>query len=79
MNDKEQLEQTVSRLLTEGEMKQEAAEEAARKRISPKYEVRVQATFDPIVEETKLYREKAREVDGRYDAYMSRTKNKEKK
>lgn len=43
------------------------AEDEAVKRLPPRWEIRVQAQRDPIVEETKLFRSIADEVDGRYD------------
>jgi hypothetical protein len=70
MNKKEQLEQEVAQILTEGEMKAEDPKEAAVDRLSPRYEVRIQTAKDPIVEETKIFRELAKEVDKRYDKYM---------
>ncbi|RKP48780.1 hypothetical protein D7Z26_20600 [Cohnella endophytica] len=45
----------------------EQSEEEAVKRLLPKWEIRVQTKKDPIVEETKLYRSMADEVDGRYN------------
>jgi hypothetical protein len=44
----------------------EASEEAV-KRLLPRWEIRIQAEWDPVVEETKAYRAIASEVDGRYD------------
>ncbi len=45
----------------------EDAEVQAVKRLPPRWEIRIQAERDPVVEETKAYRAIAREVDGRYD------------
>ncbi|WP_025717603.1 hypothetical protein [Paenibacillus sp. 1-18] len=36
------------------------------------YEVRIQTHIDPIVEETRKYRSMARELDDRYNDYMSK-------
>ncbi|PYI52979.1 hypothetical protein [Paenibacillus flagellatus] len=69
---KEQLEQDLADALTEGEMAGSDPDEAALHRLSPRYEVRSQAERDPIVEETKAIRRMAKEVDDRYDDYMSR-------
>lgn len=41
--------------------------EEAVARLSPRWEIRVQAEFDPVAEETALYRKMAKEADGRYD------------
>ncbi|MDF2723811.1 MAG: hypothetical protein K0Q59_3486 [Paenibacillus sp.] len=43
------------------------------RRLSPRYEIRVQTKLDPIVEETKLVRRMIREGDEQYDAYMARS------
>lgn len=67
--DKE-LEEKLSELLTEGELDETNRQEEGRKRLSPKYEVRIQTTFDPVVEETIKYRSMAKEIDGRYDKYL---------
>lgn len=71
-----ELERRVSEALTEGEMWQEDAEKLVREKLAPKYEVRIQATVDPIVEETIRYRQLAEEVDQRYDKYMDRAAKK---
>lgn len=69
---KEQVEQNLANALTEGEMAGKDPDVAALRRLSPRYEIRTQATRDPILEETNLFRSIAREVDDRYDAYMAR-------
>ncbi|RKN82130.1 hypothetical protein [Paenibacillus ginsengarvi] len=69
---KERLEQDLANALTEGEMAGKDPDVAALRRLSPRYEIRTQTTHDPIVEETKLVRSMAREIDDRYDRYMSR-------
>lgn len=43
------------------------------RQISPKYEIRIQTTLDPIVEETLRYRKIAYELDDRYDKYLERS------
>ncbi|AUS25008.1 hypothetical protein MMB75_21730 [Paenibacillus sp. P2(2022)] len=70
MSQSEELERQLSELLTEGEIRENEAKK--RERLSPKYEVRVQTQMDPIVEETRKYRNMARELDDRYDEYMSK-------
>jgi hypothetical protein len=74
MNDEEQLEQEIYQTLTEGEWNAQDPEFAARERLTPKYEARVQADLDPIVEETKRIREMADEVDDRYEEYINNAK-----
>lgn len=69
-NKTEQLERQMSEVLTEGEMRREDPDQAARRQLPYRYEYRVQAQTDPIVEETLRYREMAEEADDRYDAYM---------
>lgn len=69
MADKEDLEQKLSEMLTEGDM--EPDRRKARE-LSPKYEIRIQTTLDPIVEETLRYRKIGRELDDRYDRYLER-------
>lgn len=64
-----ELEEELVQKLTEGEMKQEDAEEAARKRMPIKIEIRIQTQMDPVVEETRRYRQMASEVDARYAKY----------
>lgn len=75
--DKERQEQVEAELherLTAGEMDTEKPDEAVRRRIAPRTEIRIQTTLDPIVEETNRYRSIAEEVDDRYDQYMNRAK-----
>jgi hypothetical protein len=72
MNEKEQLERHVSQSLTQGRMEAPDPEAAARRRLIPRHEIRIQAGTDPIVEETRQFRSMAEEVDGRYDGYMRR-------
>ncbi|MCY7485649.1 hypothetical protein M5X06_03465 [Paenibacillus alvei] len=70
----EQLEAELHERLTAGEMDTEKPDEAVRRRIAPRTEIRIQTTLDPIVEETNQYRSIAEEVDDRYDQYMKRAK-----
>ena len=72
MGQSEDLERELSELLTEGEIRENEAKK--RERLNPKYEVRIQTHIDPIVEETRKYRSMARELDDRYDEYMSKVK-----
>ncbi|WP_106768931.1 hypothetical protein [Paenibacillus faecalis] len=78
MNDKpnQNMERQLSELLTDGEMESKDKEEEARRLIPPKYEIRIQTTLDPIVEETRKYRKIAKELDDRYDKYMERAGDK---
>ncbi|MFD2613415.1 hypothetical protein [Paenibacillus gansuensis] len=62
-------EMSLAEQLMEGEMEPADVSELARKRLLSRTEIRVQAKIDPIVEETRRYRELAKEVDGRYAAY----------
>lgn len=64
------MEQQLSELLTEGEMETGDPKAKGRQQMSPKYEVRIQTTYDPVAEETKIYRRMAKEVDRRYDRYV---------
>lgn len=61
----------AERLLAEqllgGEPKQADAEAEAIRRLPPRWEIRIQTDYDPVVEETKKYRQMAKEVDDRYD------------
>lgn len=61
-------ERLLAERLVEGEPERAEvpAAEAVRK-LSPRWEIRVQTERDPVAEETKLYRTLAKEVDGRYD------------
>ncbi|KIL40290.1 hypothetical protein SD70_14435 [Gordoniibacillus kamchatkensis] len=70
MNEKEQLEQQMTETLTEGKMEAQEPDEAARERLRPRYEIRIQASTDPIVAETRKFRTMAKEIDGRYDRYV---------
>ncbi|MFC7680666.1 hypothetical protein [Paenibacillus sp. GCM10028914] len=74
MNDKpdHDLERQLTELLVDGEMESKDKEEEGRRLIPPKYEIRIQTTHDPIVEETRKYRTIAKELDDRYDKYMKR-------
>jgi hypothetical protein len=72
MNEKEQIEQEISQSLTEGEMAERDPHAYAPERLRTRYEIRTQAETDPIVEETRIVRSMAKEVDDRYDEYMQR-------
>lgn len=72
MSGNEDLERKLSELLEEGDMERSERSDRERRQISPKYEIRIQTTLDPIVEETRRYRKIARELDDRYDKYMER-------
>ncbi|WCK54929.1 hypothetical protein PP175_02630 [Aneurinibacillus sp. Ricciae_BoGa-3] len=68
-DDKKKLEIEVSQMLTQGEMETADPEKAAVDNLPHRYEVRIQAQQDPIVEETKQFRKIAEEVDDRYNKY----------
>jgi hypothetical protein len=67
--DQRKLEEELAHTLQEGELKQVNMQEAARRRLPRKTEVRIQAETDPVVEETRQYRQMAEEVDDRYRKY----------
>jgi hypothetical protein len=73
MGDNDDLERKLSELLQEGEMEQGDRKAKEIRQISPKYEIRIQTTLDPIVEETLRYRKMAYELDDRYDKYLERS------
>jgi hypothetical protein len=60
-------EELLAERLTEGKQDVDGPEIEAVRRLTPRWEIRVQAERDPVAEETKLYRTLASEVDGRYD------------
>ncbi|GAC42171.1 hypothetical protein [Paenibacillus popilliae] len=72
--DRRRLEARLSEYLTEGDMEMEEQEEAVRRRLPPRTEIRIQTALDPIIEETKQYRSMAKEIDSRYDEYLKRVK-----
>lgn len=74
------LEEELAQKLTEGQMEQEDTKEAARKRLPIKTEIRIQAQIDPVLEETRRFRQMALEVDDRYAKYdrlVNESKDKE--
>jgi len=66
--DMQQVERLLADQLIEGDAKPavDPAAEAVR-RLPPKWEIRIQTSYDPVAEETRVYRELAEEVDNRYD------------
>lgn len=72
MNDNDDLERKLSEMLQDGEMAQDDRKAKELRQISPKYEIRIQTTLDPIVEETLRYRKIGYELDDRYDKYLER-------
>jgi hypothetical protein len=72
MSEKDDLERKLSEMLVEGEMEQDDRSAKEIREISPKYEIRIQTTLDPIVEETLRYRKIGHELDDRYDKYLER-------
>jgi|GEM_PF-1384255 hypothetical protein len=67
------VERKLSEALEKGEMSGRDPQLSATDLLTPKYEIRVRAERDTILEETKLYRQMAREVDDRYDKYVERS------
>jgi hypothetical protein len=67
--DSKSLEEKLAEQLVESEIGLEDAAEDARKRLPVKTEIRIQAQIDPVVEETRRYRQMAEEVDTRYKRY----------
>lgn len=79
MSEEKDLERELSEMLTDGDyLSEEEQREEERRRLSPKYEIRIQTQLDPIVEETRKYRSMAEEIDDRYDEYMKKTGHKDK-
>lgn len=76
--DVKKVEEQLAQTLTEGEMEQQDTTEAARKRLPIKTEIRIQAQVEPVVEETKLYRQMAEEIDNRYDRILDRNSDNKK-
>ncbi|MEK4344500.1 hypothetical protein [Paenibacillus sp. FSL P4-0184] len=72
MSEKDDLERKLSEMLVDGEMEQGDRKAKEIREISPKYEIRIQTTMDPIVEETLRYRKIGHELDDRYDKYLER-------
>ncbi|WP_438495447.1 hypothetical protein [Paenibacillus sp. IHBB 3054] len=72
MSRNDDLERKLSELLEDGDMEQGDNKDKEIRQISPKYEIRIQTTLDPIVEETLRYRKIAYELDDRYDRYLER-------
>jgi len=70
MDDKN-LEQQLAEALNQEEIRERNNEKEAVKHLSPRYEMRQTTQLDPIVEETKKVRSMAKELDDRYDKYMS--------
>jgi hypothetical protein len=62
----------LARLLKDGAADRSRPEAEAPRHLSPRYEVRIVTERDPLVEETRLYREMADEIDGRYDRFAPR-------
>lgn len=69
-NQPESLEKAMAETLEYGLMRRKDPDREAVQRLNPRYIVRIKAERDPILEETDLYREIAREVDDRYDDYL---------
>lgn len=68
---KEELEKKMSQALEEGDMLKHNPITKARDQLFPKHEIRIPVKKDPIIEETRIIREIAQEVDDRYDEYIA--------
>lgn len=68
--DREQLERELAERLTDGQLTDEERAKRVKAKLSPKYEVRIQAELEPVVEETIRYRQLAKELDERYDRFV---------
>ncbi|HEX7056071.1 MAG TPA: hypothetical protein VF260_02575 [Bacilli bacterium] len=75
----EQLAKAVEDTLETGEMSRADPDAAARLRLSPRHEIRIEAKVDPIVEETRIYRRFAAEIDDRYEKYLRKADGKQPK
>ena len=64
-----EVEEKLAELLSEGEMETVPKEQAVKKKLPFKTEIRIRTAFDPIAVETKAYRRMAKEIDDRYDRY----------
>lgn len=71
------LEDAFAEALEQGDLRGETPDEAAVRRLIPPYEARIRTEKDPIVEETKIVRDIAKEVDDRYDRYLDRIPKKD--
>lgn len=69
---RDELEKKMSETLEEGDMRKYNPIVKAQEQLIPKYEIRIPIEKDPIIEETRIIREIAQEVDDRYDKYVSR-------
>lgn len=67
--DSKKIEEELVQKLTEGELQSEEPDEAAVKKLPPQTEIRIQAVLDPVVDETRRFRQMAQEVDDRYAKY----------
>jgi 23S rRNA A2030 N6-methylase RlmJ len=67
--DSKNLEEELALQLSESKIESEDAAEDARKRLPVKTEIRIQMQIDPVAEETRRYRQMAKEVDARYKRY----------
>ncbi|MFD0713465.1 hypothetical protein [Paenibacillus sp. GCM10027626] len=73
-----EIERELAEQLQPEEVDEQERDRRVRAKLSPKYEIRVQAVHDPIVEETRQYRQMAREVDNRYDKYFNQDADEKK-
>jgi hypothetical protein len=75
---KERFEQEMSQTLEEGEFRKADPAQRAQDELIPRYEIRIPVSKDPIVEETRIIRSIVREIDSRYDEYISPDSDKKK-
>ncbi|WP_274649780.1 hypothetical protein [Paenibacillus humicola] len=66
------MEEALAERLESGPMDNADKERETLAKLKPKYEIRIQTVHDPVVAETKRYRQLAGEIDDRYDKYMKR-------
>jgi hypothetical protein len=69
----ENLEQKLTQILEQEQLQEKDPKVSAVKHLSPKYESRITADKDPIVEETNIVRSYTKD-DRDYDDYIKRTK-----
>jgi hypothetical protein len=61
-----EVEELLIQRLSEGDPQSADPDEAAVRALPPRWEIRIQTEYDPVAEETKIFRSMAREVDDRY-------------
>jgi hypothetical protein len=74
-NQSTRVENDLNTMLTEGKLNYNKPVEEAINQLIPKYEVRIQATQDPIKEETKMIQKYVKETKERYLRYVEEEPN----